>query len=132
MSNLNDVGKNLNNFVGFTKDTVSGLTTQVGSLIGKGESTVEIIIYIIIALVVVIFITWAYSITQQQSNECANLSDIYDNKPDKNIRPIGELNPFVETSQQGVNTVSNSNQFSYRATIDYFSTPPVGPGRIFS
>ena len=127
-----DVNKNLENLNKGIKELSSGIITQVGSYIDNGESTVEIIIYIIIALVVVIFIIWAYGITQQQNNECSNLKSIYSNT-DNMIKPIGELNTDYDSSQQGLNTVAYTRQYQYKAkSPSDFAPPPTGPGRLFS
>lgn len=125
----------MDKFKDVTKSTInmtSGIIKQVGSYIDKGESTVEIIIYIIIALVIVIFIVWAYGITQQQNNECSKLNNIY-SQSDKMIKPIGEINTEYDDSQQGTNTVAYTKQYQYKAKSPLdFSPPPTGPGRLFS
>lgn len=52
---------------------------QVGSLLNKSpeEQTVEIIIFIIIALIVLIFIVWAANISTLNQRDCARLDNLY-------------------------------------------------------
>jgi hypothetical protein len=125
--------QNITNAIKTGKELTSYGIDLIGKSLGynRGEAIVEIIIYMIIALVVVIFIFWAYSLIQKPSRECDNLNDIYNKTGAIAIRPIGKLNAFDATSQQGPNTVTN-NSFPYKGVVTMFEIPPHGPGRIFS
>ena len=84
-------------------NTGSDLFGKVGTLINKSaeEQTVEIIMYIIIALVVLIFIVWAYHISTLNNRDCAKLDKIYANA-DTRIAPISmetERNKYTASNE---------------------------------
>ena len=80
---------------------------------------VEIIILLMIALVVVIFVFWAYNLTSLQGRDCARLDKIYSTQNDT-IRPIGVFTRFPKIP--GIN---------YRPANILFDARE-GNGRVFS
>lgn len=93
----------------------------IANVMKKDPSTqlVELIILMMIGLVVVIFVFWAYSLTSLQSRDCGNLDKIYATN-NNHINPIAIYNPY-----------SNIPVAKYTPTNQLYD-PSGGNARIFS
>lgn len=120
MSGL-DINTGIQNIGNGLKDTGTQILNTVAGYMKKNpeEQLVELIILMMIALVVVIFVFWAYSLTSLQDKDCANLDKIYSSSS-SSIRPIAIYNPYSNVLFDKY----TSNSFLFDDTS--------GNGRIFS
>ena len=116
-----DINRRMEDIGNGLKDTGTQILNTVAGYMKKNpeEQLVELIILMMIALVVVIFVFWAYSLTTLQDKDCANLDNIYSNAS-STVRPIAIYNPY---SNVLLNKYT-SNSFLFDDTS--------GNGRIFS
>ena len=109
--NINGLTNKVNNSI----SAISNSTKDLFNFVGKNilpidrtgeEQTVEIIMYIIIGLVVLIFVMWAYNISTLKNRDCEKLDKIYYNA-DTMISPISRMqqgNKF-----EGINELFNGS-----------------------
>lgn len=112
--NLKDVGEQF-------QEQGKKILDNIGNLINKSPETqlVEIIILMMIGLVIVIFVFWAYGVSSLQDRDCQRLAKIYSTNND-NIRPISTF-----TRNSGIPGVN------YRP-VNILFAPNNGNGRVFS
>jgi hypothetical protein len=120
MSRL-DINRRMEDIGNGLKDTGTQIMNTVASYMEKDaeEQFVELIILMMIALVVVIFVFWAYSLTTLQDKDCANLDKIYASN-NENINPIANYNPY------------NDIPFSQYSPTNFLFDPSGGNARVFS
>lgn len=120
MSGL-DINTGMQNIGNGLKDTGTQIMNTVAGIMKKNpeEQLVELIILMMIALVVVIFVFWAYSLTTLQDKDCANLDKIYASN-NENINPIANYNPY------------NNIPFSQYSPTNFLFDPSGGNARVFS
>lgn len=102
------------------RDAGGQILNTVSSLLGKDSEKqfIEIIIMMMIALVVVIFIFWAYSLTGLQTIDCNRLDEIYNSNQGS-------------ASSQSIATPISENPYKY-SPANFMYDPSGGNARIFS
>ena len=118
MSNTNINPQELvNDLTARAKDAGGQILNTVSGLLGKDSETqfVEIIIMMMIAIVVVLFVFWAYSLTSLQNADCQRLDTIYQNtQGSASTRSIANFNPAYNSDTSGVPQYS-ANNYSVRS-----------------
>tara|TARA_B100000902_G_scaffold399914_1_gene473578 strand:- start:1436 stop:2722 length:1287 start_codon:yes stop_codon:yes gene_type:complete len=85
---VNSIG---NKFASRGKELMNGVATMLNK--SPEGQLAEIIIFVLIGLVIVIFVFWAYSLTSLQDRDCEKLNDIYSTN-NSHINPISIYNPY--------------------------------------
>ena len=80
------------------KDQGKKFINSVADIMNKSsqQQFIEIIILIMIGLIIVIFIVWAYTLSTLQYRDCNNIDKIYSNNNTFNIGPIATFDPFLQ------------------------------------
>ena len=127
MSNTNTNPQELvNHLTARAKDAGGQILNTVSGLLGKDSETqfVEIIIMMMIAIVVVLFVFWAYSLTSLQNADCNRIDQIYKNtQGSAPTRSIAKFNSAYNSDTSGVPQYSSTN---------YMFDPSGGMARTFS
>ena len=122
--------KNLSKVQEKITNAASQVINNVSLMVNKSAEgeLAEVIILMLISLVVVVFVFWAYSLTSKQDRLCSKLNEIYKSN-NNHINPIAIYDPYSMASYSPTNIMydpsgGNARIFSFYVKTAYNCCSP--------